>query len=121
MNLVPPPTIFIDLDGTIFKHYGNDFDKVPEQEILDGVKEKFDEWKRKDYIVIIVTARPYSAKKFTIDQLEKFELAYSQLIMNVGSGVRYLINDTKPYASLDETAIGISVKRDGGIKKVKIT
>lgn len=51
-------TIFIDIDGTILKH-GKNLNNMctAKPEILDGVIEKFLEWRRKEYYIVITTAR----------------------------------------------------------------
>ena len=52
-------------------------------------------------------------------QLAEAGIIYDQLIMNVGGGVRVLINDKKPNKD-DETAIAICVERNKGLKDYDI-
>ena len=54
-------------------------------------------------------------RKATVKQLEKAGIIYDQLIMGIGGGQRYLINDLKPGRDYD-TAISFNLKRDKGIK-----
>ena len=109
-------TIFIDIDGTILKHHGTlqEIELLP-PEILPGVKEKLLEWQEKGYNIIVVTARPERLRILTRQHLAEFNITYTQLIMNVKNGPRYLINDTKPYANMEETAFAVTVKRDKGL------
>lgn len=109
-------TIFCDLDGTLVK-------KVCPSEackyttkliLLPGVKQKLLEWDRKGCIIILTTGRKESMRKTTEHQLAEAGIFYDQLIMGIGGGVRYIINDYKPNNS-EPTAIAIIIKRDEGL------
>jgi hypothetical protein len=54
----------------------------------------------------------------TENQLKDVGIFYDQLIMGVGGGTRYLINDTKPEGTL--SAYAINVIRDLGIKDIEL-
>ena len=58
-------------------------------------------------------------RKVTEKQLWKAGIIYDQLIMGIGGGQRYLINDLKPGRDYD-TAISINVERDTGIGDIEI-
>jgi ribonucleotide monophosphatase NagD (HAD superfamily) len=111
-------TIFCDIDGTILEHMGSLSKINYDQQILKGVVEKFDEWNSKSYKVIITTARPESMRSFTENQLKEFGLGYSELIMDLPTGTRYLFNDTKPDGTV--TAIAYSLERNVGIAHIEI-
>lgn len=115
-----PKTIFLDIDGTLLKHYGSQFDLFNnEPEILPGVIEKLKEWDSKGYNIILVTGRKKSTRKITEKQLNKLGIFYDKLIMGIGGGQRILINDLKPN-STENTAIGICVNRNEGLKNLEI-
>jgi len=113
-------TIFCDIDGTLIRHHGDALKQLQSDPVLlDGVLEKFIEWDRKGYNIILTTGRKESARPRTEKQLEKVGLFYDQLIMGIGGGPRYLINDLKPNSE-EATAQSINLKRNDGIKSVKI-
>lgn len=90
-------TWFIDIDGTIFDHKSN-HDGVQEDQILDGTKEFWDNIPEADCIVL-TTGRPSWWREETVSALEGFGLRYDVLLMDLPSGRRMLINDTKPPGS----------------------
>jgi len=118
-----PKTIFIDIDGTILEHPGirTDATKTYAQtEILPGVIDKFNEWDKKGYKIILVTGRRESDRYITEKQLEYYGIFYDQLIMGITGGERVLINDTKPTKKLIPTAVAITVERNKGLKSIII-
>jgi len=110
-------TIFIDIDGTILKH-GKNLNNMctAKPEILDGVIEKFLEWRRKEYYIVITTARVEGLRQVTQKQLTDVGLFYDQLVMGLPNGPRVLINDKKPEGIV--SAVAYSIERDGGIKDI---
>jgi hypothetical protein len=88
-------------------------------EVLEGVLEKFREWDRRGYTIILITGRKESARKLTEDQLQKFGLFYDHLIMGLPRGPRIIINDMKE-DSLDKTAGHFCVERNKGIGDIEI-
>jgi hypothetical protein len=106
-------TYFLDLDGTIFpcyKHgHANNFHKI---ELLPGVKKAFQQMYNNDDCVILTTAREEKCRQQTIEQIAKANLYYHHLIMGVGHGYRFVINDhceNEPYR-----AYAIPTLRDSG-------
>ncbi len=121
VNNIKPPTIIIDIDGTIFHHHGCIAEIWQEPAILlPGVEDRFAYWNNHDYTIILMTARPYEMQDLTIQQLKDFNLLYDDLVMDVGNGVRYLINDTKPYADIYCTAHAITIGRDEGLINIEV-
>ena len=113
-------TIFLDIDGTIFKHYGNVIAQLKNPvDVLDGVKEKLIEWDHKNYNIILTTGRRESSRSETQKQLEEAGIFYDQLIMGLGGGERVVINDFKPN-STEPTASAICLTRNAGLKEVEI-
>jgi ribonucleotide monophosphatase NagD (HAD superfamily) len=115
-----PKTIFCDIDGTLIKHYAPSVVCRPEHEatLLDGTLEKLQEWDREGYMIILVTGRKESIRAQTEVELSKAGIFYDRLIMGVGGGSRFLINDKKNDGR--ETAFGICLDRDTGIKDVDL-
>lgn len=117
---IRPKTVFLDIDGTLFYHHGTLHDQIGRDlDILPGVLEKFHEWDRKGYRIILVTGRRESSREVTERQLKFAGIFYDQLVMGVTGGVRVLINDLKE-GSIESTAQAICVQRNCGIKDVEI-
>jgi hydroxymethylpyrimidine pyrophosphatase-like HAD family hydrolase len=114
-----PNTIICDIDGTLIKHQGDICKQHLKSKLLNGTLEKLKEWDRKGYRIILLTGRREGVRKFTEEQLAKAGIFYDLLIMGVGNGKRFLINDRKPYAN-ENTAIAINLDRNKGIKNVNI-
>jgi len=115
-----PKTIICDIDGTLVHHCDpHTVSKFTHKmKLLTGTVEKLLEWERKGYNIILLTGRKESMRKVTEQQLSEIGIFYDQLIMGVGGGTRYLINDFKPDG--EESAIAVNVKRNVGIYNVKI-
>jgi ribonucleotide monophosphatase NagD (HAD superfamily) len=121
MNDTRPKTVICDIDGTLIIHT-NPCDAARNQHntiLLDGTEEKLREWDRKGYNIILLTGRKESLRKVTEKQLANAGIFYDQLIMGVGGGKRYLINDRKPNDT-EDYAIAINIERDKGIKDLEI-
>ena len=122
MNKDPrPATIFCDIDGTLVKH------EIPTKtvnadfklELLPGVLEKLLEWDKLGYNIILVSGRKESARTATENQLSKLGIIYDKLILGIGGGKRYLVNDRKDYTD-EDYAIAINLNRNLGIGELKI-
>lgn len=114
-------TLFIDIDGTIFRHQvdgsGANFTPSRANEfILEGVKFYFNEWHSKGYRIILTTGRTESMRKITEQQLVEAGLFWDMLLMGIGGGERILINDIPPGKSIK--AVAINVKRDEGFDNI---
>jgi len=118
---IRPKTIFCDIDGTLVKH------SVPtkttnshlELELLPGVLEKLLEWDKLGYNIILVSGRRESSRLATKKQLAKLGIIYDKLVLGIGGGKRYLINDRKDYTN-EDYAIAINLDRNLGIGEIKI-
>jgi hydroxymethylpyrimidine pyrophosphatase-like HAD family hydrolase len=106
-------TWFIDLDGTIVKHNGH---LNGGDEILPNVKSFFKEINKNDY-VIITTARSKTYQKETEKFLFDNNIKYNQIIFDLPTGSRILINDKKPDGT--KTAYCYNLKRNKGINLLK--
>ena len=116
-----PKTIICDIDGTLIVHTnpcGIARNKA-NVTLLEGTEEKLREWDRKGYNIILLTGRKESLRKVTEEQLARVGIFYDQLVMGVGGGKRYLINDRKPNGT-EDYAIAINIERDKGIKNIEL-
>jgi ribonucleotide monophosphatase NagD (HAD superfamily) len=113
-------TIFCDIDGTLIQHEHPIHSSKPEfkAKLLNGVLEKFTQWEKNGYIIILVTARKECQREVTKKQLSECGIFYDQLVMGVGSGKRYLINDRK--LDGEDTSFSINLNRNEGIENLKI-
>lgn len=113
-------TVICDIDGTLVKHGMPS--KVAtsghKMELLPDTLTKLEEWEARGYRIILLTGRKESMRKVTEKQLRDVGIFYDQLIMGVGGGVRYLVNDTKPNGS--QAAFAINVERNTGIGDIQI-
>jgi hypothetical protein len=113
-------TIFLDIDGCIFRHKGNISTQFNDAELLSGVLEKFVEWDTAGHKIILVTGRKESMRRLTEKQLLDAKLFYDQLIMGVNRGERVIINDKKPNNDSAKVASAIEIIRNEGLTNIKI-
>ena len=116
-----PKTIFCDIDGTLVTHTKPTDSQKPihKLDLLEGTIEKLLEWDKLGYNIILTTGRKESLREVTKNQLAEAGIIYDQLIMGIGGGKRYLINDRKPYGD-ENYAVAINLERNTGIKNIKI-
>ena len=115
-----PKTIFCDIDGTLVEHMmPNDVMKPDSKmKVLPGAIEKILEWERKGYHIILTTGRREGSRRQTERQLEEAGIIYDRLLMGIGGGPRYIVNDKK--ANGMEYAFAVNVERNIGIKDLEI-
>jgi len=113
-----PRTIFVDLDGCIIKGAAPRAWQLP-FELLPGVHETFMRWWEAGSHIVIVTGRLECARAWTEGELARLGIFYHQLVMGVGSGTRYLVNDTKPYDPVRPTAVAVNLLRDDGLANIE--
>ena len=113
-------TIFCDIDGTLVEHVKPTDAQKPthKMKLLPGTTDKLLEWDKLGYSVILTTGRKESLRTVTEDQLAEAGIIYDQLIMGIGGGKRYLINDRKPDGS--STAAAISLDRNEGVNHLEL-
>jgi hypothetical protein len=116
-----PATIFCDIDGTLIEHSPPTDTVRPDYtpSVLQGTVEKLLEWDKKGYNIILVSGRRESARAQTEAQLSSLGIIYDKLLLGIGGGRRYLINDRKPYGK-EDYAIAINLTRNKGIAEVEI-
>jgi hypothetical protein len=117
---IRPKTLIVDVDGCLLFHSGKlTLQNTKTPDLLPGVKEKFDEWDRKGYRIIIMSGRKESMRSTTETQLREYGLYWDQLILGVGGGDRILINDKKPNSER-ATAVAINLERNVGLANIEI-
>ena len=105
---VKKPTVFCDIDGTIFKYRKFETYLTSEPEVLPGVKESMNSWLESGVYIVLTTARPESLRDHTIEELERSGIPYHQLLMGIGRGPRYLINDSEEPGVSRATAFSLN-------------
>lgn len=112
-------TVLCDIDGTLIQHKDSLAEMVKgEMDVLPGVYFKLQEWREKDYYIVLTTARPEGSRGVTERQLAKVGIYYDQLVMGLPIGPRVVINDRKPDGT--DTAQGVCVERNKGLSHVQI-
>lgn len=113
-------TYILDIDGCIFKHQGKDptsqFDET--RPLLDGVTKFFEDCGKKGHRIILLSGRRESMRAITERQLHNAGISYDALILGATNAIRVLVNDTKPYANENNTAIAYSIPRDSGLSTI---
>jgi len=106
-------TIFCDIDGTLFEYRKFESYETSKVKVLEGVKEKLDQWMASGHMIILTTARPEYLRNHTEKELKESELVYDELIMGIERGPRVLINDCDPQKA-GKRAIGVNLERNQG-------
>jgi predicted secreted acid phosphatase len=108
------PTIFCDIDGTIFKYrkFENIFDE--KASLIDGIQKYLKHFSLNGGHIVITTARPNNLREFTIDELIENNIPFDQLVMGIGRGERILINDSE-FENVPR-AIAIALNRNQSIE-----
>jgi len=113
-------SIFCDLDGTLWEQGDPTEIAKPgyQPKMIHGTVEKIREWDSKGYKIILTTGRKESLRDVTVKQLSLAGIVYDQLIMGIGGGSRFLINDLR--ANGDRSAFIYQPKRNEGIGNIEI-
>ena len=107
-------TYFVDIDGTIFVYRKFETYETTEAQVIKSTKQYLQQKKDEGHCIILTTARPNYLRLHTEYELQVNGIPYDQLIMGIGRGPRYLINDLSPDEPGDR-AIAINLIRDEGI------
>ncbi len=104
-----PHTWILDVDGTICVHNGY---KNGEDQILNGVKDFFDQIPSDD-MIILLTSRKVEEKENLDKFMKNNGLRYDHVIFDAPMGERILINDDKPSGL--KMAYAVNKKRDADV------
>jgi len=113
-------TFFIDIDGTLLflpKHVTYD---SADTHVLPGTYSKLLEWKSQGHQIVLTTGRVTDRREKLEKQLSDLKIPYDQLVTNLPSGPRILINDKKPYSEIHQMAQAIQLKRNEGISQIVV-
>lgn len=115
-----PRTIFIDIDGCLFRQgdLWPDISRINQP--LPGVKEKLKQWQMQGDRIILVTARPKAYRMMTENQLRAAKFVWDELIMGLPTGVRVLVNDLKIEEPTVATAVAVNLTRDQSWEKINM-
>jgi len=107
-----PKTWLIDIDGVIFPHNGylDSASETPLPGVLDFFRQLPD-----DDEVMLLSARAECYRQQTEDELARWGIRFSVLLLGLPVGERILINDEKPRGL--RTAWAVTVPRDAGIPR----
>lgn len=120
-------TWFVDIDGTFLKHNSNiglddliketdsHLKEIPIPKSIDFLRELPEADK-----IIITTARQEHHREHTIKTLRHLGVRYDDILFDLPSGPRVLINDIKPPGVVNNvesitTAYAVNLNRDEGI------
>lgn len=113
-----PKTWLLDVDGTLLNFHGtlDSIIRLGSSE-LPGVREFVDAIHGRGDRLILMTGRPESMRSITEKQLLEAGIAWHQLIMDVGIGVRILVNDMRKDDDRP-TAAAINLQRNKGVLSI---
>jgi len=120
-------TFFIDIDGTLVRHlYNDEISAGANEQLLPKVAEFMQEVYNQGHYIILTTARMLEHREQTEEMLENFGIRYHDIIFDIGSEERILINDIKPVDAYDggnryqsrPTAYAINVQRNKGFEDI---
>ena len=126
-------TLFVDLDGTLLTHLTNDqlddiiqkhgarsfMHEKPLKSTVSFLK-KLKKANSKN-MIIFTTARDSKHKDHTIRVLQRLRIKYDNILFEINSGPRYIVNDMKPVGSVGnklpyKTAYAVNLTRNKGIQ-----
>jgi hypothetical protein len=107
------PTIFCDIDGTLFIYRNFESLSTTPAVVIDSVATYLRKEKVKGAVIVITTARPEYLRSFTEIEIQVNNIPFDQLVMGIGRGERILINDSDE-GSTEPRAIAYPLIRDKG-------
>lgn len=112
-------TYFFDIDGTLIKYRAfADIKTVEPEPIKSSIELLNREYESGNHIVI-TSARPQDLMEFTKKELNKLGINYHQIVLGIGRGVRFIVNDIDPLLPEYKRAVGLNLERDKGFEKSK--
>lgn len=113
-------TIFCDIDGVLLHHHPHSTPDIEDNTLIPGF-ESLKMWKEKGHKIILTTARSKKFQPETEYLLSQLGIYYDEIIMDLPSGPRILINDHKPSKPFTSQANSIELTRDEGLSNIDIT
>ena len=119
-------TIFCDVDGVILKQPDSFLDlykKVilnPYGDVIPESRDKLFKWYTEGHRIVLTTGRPEHEYEIMSKYLMNQGIYFHKLVMDCGSGVRYLVNDTNPFSPSVNKAVAINVQRNKGLGETEV-
>lgn len=119
-------TIFCDVDGVILKQPDSFLDlykKVvlnPYGDVIPESRDKLFYWYTEGYRIVLTTGRPEHEHEIMSKYLMNNGVYFHKLVMDCGSGVRYLINDINPFEPEVQKAQAINLTRNKGLGETSV-
>lgn len=88
-------TIFCDIDGTLFYYRQFSTYKSSEPQLIIKNINYINKAYENEHHIVLTTARPEYLRIHTMKELNKANIKYHQLIMEIARGTRLLINDNE--------------------------
>jgi NDP-sugar pyrophosphorylase family protein len=110
IGIYDEPTIFLDFDGTVVTHdaTGDKFDETVLQNRIESIKQM----QKNGAKIVLTTARSEKHRKSIEQFLENTGLKVHAVVFGINGGLRFIVNDTKPFITGIETALAINVVRN---------
>lgn len=112
-------TYFFDIDGTLIKYRVFDNIKILEPEPIQSSIDVLNAQYENGNHIVITSARPQELMEFTKEELNKLGIKYHQIVLGIGRGVRFVVNDIDPLLPEYKRAVGLNLERDKGFEKSK--
>jgi len=107
-------TLFFDVDGVILHQREQFFDKEGSLgEVIESTRDAIFELWKMGYRIILTTGRPESHRKMLENHLVENNVFFTKLVLDCGSGSRYIINDMDGET---QKAFAVNVERNKGIR-----
>lgn len=113
-------TYFVDIDGTIFFYRQFDTYLTSDAQVIKKSKLFLQQVRDEGHTIVLTTARPNDLRVHTEYELQINNIPYDHLVMGIGRGTRYLINDIDPNTPNLKRAIGVNILRDSGIAPISL-
>jgi len=119
-------TIFCDVDGVILKQPDSFLDlykKVilnPYGDVIPESRDKLFNWYTQGHRIVLTTGRPEHEYETMSKYLMNNGIYFHKLVMDCGSGIRYLVNDINPHHPETMKAVAVNVERNKSLSGVEI-
>lgn len=111
------PTVFCDLDGTVYNYRRFEHYQTEPAVVCPAARETLQRWRAEGVVIVITTARPEYLREFTLKEMEANGIPHDQLVMGIGRGPRFLINDEDPAFPDERRATAYSLHRNEGLAR----
>lgn len=117
-NFIGKPTIFCDIDATVVEQPDGPEGFDLNAKALPGAVAKINKWYDEGCCIVFTTARHSSFFYQTHKQLTQLGFKFQLLMMEIGSGKRWVINNEKTHTK--DTAGAIVVGKNMGLENIEL-